>query len=124
MQVPVNWRFRFVLAVVSLLIVAAVYSSVGYLRSRVPVPTAALQPFSGFVQDDQGNPLPGVTITAPSLSIPSQETDLKGGFAFQVDLPVGTNFRVIIQKPGFKTHTADPPAGDKTFNIILEKESP
>ena len=133
MQAPVNWRFRFVLAVVLLLIVAAVFSVVWSLwpwskkwlqqseASAITVQTATPQPFSGFVQDDHGNPLSGVKVTAPSLNIQSQQTDSNGRFAFQVDLPSGTNFRLIAQKPGFETYTTDPPAGDTTFNITLHQ---
>jgi len=134
-QTPVNWRFRSVLAVVLLLIGATLSSSVRYVWSRsekwslnaeppsVTVQTGAPQPFSGFVQDDHGNPLPGVRITAPTLNIRPQETDPNGRFSFQVDLLAGTNFRLIAQKPGFETHTADPPAGDTTFNITLHQVS-
>jgi len=133
-QAHVNWRFRFVLAVGLLLCLAAVLSSGWYFWSwsekrlhsepRLrPSQTSAPQPFSGFVQDDQGDPLPGVTITVPTLNIPPQKTDPNGRFSFQVDLSAGTNFRLIAQKPGFETYTADPPSGDTTFNITLHQVS-
>jgi len=133
-QVQVNWRFRFVLAVGLLLCLAAVVLPGWYYRSwlekqvhsqppLVASQTPAPQPFRGFVQDDNGNPLPGVTITAPTLNIPAQKTDLNGRFSFQVELSAGTNFRLIAQKPGFATYTADPPSSDTTFNITLHQVS-
>jgi hypothetical protein len=136
-QAPPNWRFRFVLAI-GLLCLAAVLSTGWYFRlwrparatqapqiqSQQPAQTSALQPFGGFVQDDHGEPLPGVTITAPTLlGIPSQTTDSNGRFSFQVDLAPGSNFRLIAQKRGFETYTADPPSGDTTFNITLHRVS-
>lgn len=122
-QPPVNWRFRVVLAAVLLLSLAAVLLTGWYFwpSPQTSIHTPALQLFGGFVQDDQGGPLPGVTITAPTLNVPSQKTDPNGRFSFQVDLPVGTNFRLIAQKPGFETCTADPPSGDTTFNITLHR---
>jgi len=131
-QAPVNPRFRSVVAILLLLIAFAALkfwnlgsgSEDRHLVSRTPTKalvTPAPHPFGGFVQDDHGNPLPGVKITAPTLNIQQQETDANGKFSFQADLPAGTNFRLIVQKPGFETHTADPPAGDKTFNITLHK---
>jgi hypothetical protein len=132
-ETPVNWRFRVVLAIALLLCLAALLSAGWYVRSRLQkqtiqvtqVPqypqTSVPQPFSGFVQDDSGAPLPGVTITAPTLNVPPQETDQYGRFSFRIDLPAGTNFRVIFEKPGFETYSADPPAGDTTFNIPLHK---
>jgi hypothetical protein len=65
--------------------------------------------------------LPGVTIIAPTLSIPPQTTDSSGRFSLKVELPAGTNFRLIVQKPGFETYSADPPSGDTTFNITLHR---
>jgi carboxypeptidase family protein len=100
---------------------------VGFLLPRLRNTTAAQpsapQPFRGFVQDDQGGPLPGVTITAPTLNVPPQITDSNGRFSFPVDLPVGTNFRLVAQKSGVETYTADPPSGDTTFNISLHRVS-
>jgi len=113
------------LAAVALIALAVI--GVGVVLPRLRNTTAAQpstpQPFRGFVQDDQGDPLPGVTITAPTLHVPSQTTDSNGRFSFQIDLPVGTNFRLIAQKPGFETYTADPPSGDTTFNISLHRVS-
>ncbi|HXJ38958.1 MAG TPA: TIR domain-containing protein [Bryobacteraceae bacterium] len=135
-QAPVNWRFRFVLAVGLLLCVTALLSTGWYFRSWLqrrhiqvtqspqdlrPAQASAPQSFSGFVQDDSGAPLPGVTVTAPTLNVPPQRTDQYGRFSFRVELPAGTNFRVIFEKPGFETYSADPPAGDTTFNIPLHK---
>jgi pimeloyl-ACP methyl ester carboxylesterase len=120
-QAPVNRRFRFVLTIAVLLFLAAVLSAGWYFLSRTSIQTPALPTFGGFVQDDDGGPLPGVTITAPTLNVSSQKTDTNGRFSFQVDLPAGTNFRIIAQKPGFETRTADPPAGDTTFNITLHQ---
>jgi hypothetical protein len=134
-QAPVNWRFRFILAVGLLLCLTALvlpgryYWLLSFEKRVHPEPnsvtssTSAPQSFSGFVQDDRGDPLPGVTIIAPTLNIPSQTTDLRGRFSFQVDLPAGTNFRLIAQKRGFETYTADPPSGDTTFNITLHQAS-
>ena len=124
-KVRVNWRFRLVLAVLLLLSVIAVSSSIKYFLSwsETTSQTAAPQPFSGFVQDDNGNPLPGVKISAPALNIRPQETDPNGRFSFQVNLSAGMNFRLIAQKSGFETYTADPPSGDTTFNITLHQFS-
>ncbi len=93
------------------------------LRNTTAAQPATPQPFSGFVQDDQGAPLPDVSITVPTLNIPPKTTDPNGRFSFLVDLPAGTNFRLIAQKPGFETYTADPPVGDTTFNISLHRVS-
>ncbi len=134
-QVPVNWRFRLVLTTGLLLFLAALFSTGWHFRSWVrertivltqvpqtpPVQTSVAQLFGGFVQDDSGAPLPGVTITVPTLNVSPQKTDRQGRFSFRVELPAGTNFRVIFEKPGFETHSADPPAGDTTFNIPLHK---
>jgi hypothetical protein len=133
-QGQVNWRFRLVLAVGLLLcLVAAAVPGWHYwssfakrLHTEPPLGTSRIsspQPFSGFVQDDHGNPLSGVKITAPTLRIPPQETDTNGRFSFQVELAAGTNFRIIAQKKGFETYTADPPSGDTTFNITLHQVS-
>jgi hypothetical protein len=84
-------------------------------------PTSETPLFSGFVEDDRGDPLPGVKLTAPALNIPPQTTDPSGWFSFRVNLPAGTNFRLIAQKPGFDTYSADPPSGDTTFNITLHQ---
>ena len=121
-RAPVNWRFRSVLALVVVICVAGALLVTSHVRPK-STQTTESQPFSGFVQNDQGDPLQGVTITAPMLNVPTQETDLNGRFSFQVHLPAGTNFRLIAQKPGFETYTADPPAGDTTFNISLHSAS-
>jgi pimeloyl-ACP methyl ester carboxylesterase len=129
---PPNWRFRSLVAIVLFMCVAAlVLSGWYYWRSsekRVHAEphlgassTSALQVFSGFVQDDHGDPLPGVTIIAPTLNLPPQTTDASGRFSFQVDLATGTHFRLIFQKPGFETYTADPASGDTGFNITLHQ---
>jgi hypothetical protein len=133
-KAPINWRFRFVLAAGLLLCLVAVVLLGWFYRSAlekkahsqprlVDSQTPTLQPFSGFVQDDHGNPLPEVRISAPTLNIPPQITDPNGRFSFQVDLSPGTNFRLVVQKPGFETYTADPPSGDTTFNITLHQVS-
>jgi hypothetical protein len=72
----------------------------------------------GFVFSES-RPLAGVTITAPTPNVPSQRTDSRGRFSFDVKRPAGTNFHLIAQKPGFEIYTADPPSGDTTFNISL-----
>ncbi len=129
----INLRFGFVLAVgllmCSVAAVALGWYSWSWLEERPSSEPRALashiaapQRFSGFVQDDSGNPLPGVTLTAPTLNVPPQTTDSSGRFSFQVELPAGTNFRLIAQKSGFETYTADPPSGDTTFNISLHRE--
>lgn len=122
-QVPANWRFRFVVCIVALLLVGlAAFALERWLVAANQVSPPARQAFSGFVQDDRGDPIPSVTIIAPTLGIPPQTTDASGRFSFQVDLPAGTNFRLIAKKPGFETRSADPPSGDTTFNITLHQD--
>jgi pimeloyl-ACP methyl ester carboxylesterase len=133
-QSHVNWRFRILAPAIGALLLCGLAAalSIGWRHFRrsplnpsaqTSVKASAPQPFSGFVQDDRGAPLPGVTVTAPMINVPPQKTDRNGRFSFQVDLPAGTNFRVIFEKPGFQTKTADPPAGDATFNTALHKVS-
>ena len=81
---------------------------------------AVMQPFGGFVQDQQGLPLEGVTVMAPTQNI-TVVTDRLGHFSFQLQLPANTNFRLVAKKPGYEVLTADPPAGDTTFNFTLRK---
>jgi hypothetical protein len=91
-----------------------------YTKSLLTEQQAATQPFAGFVQDEQGLPLEGVTVTAPNQSI-TVVTGRYGRFSFQVPLPANTNFRLVAKKPGYEVLTADPPAGDTTFNFTLRK---
>lgn len=122
-------RLLYVLAIVSpvfLVIVAATvyrqyiatsstHKSETLIQQELP-----LQPFGGFVQDERGLPLYGVSVTAPSQGI-AVVTDRLGRFSFQVRLPADTTFRLIATKLGYVVLTADPRAGDTTFNFILRK---
>jgi hypothetical protein len=121
-QNSARFKGKYVAIVAGLVLAAAIGVEVFHRPPTPEIPTTP-QPFGGFIQDDQGRPLPGVTITAPTLAVPPQETDPNGRFSFQIGLPAGTNFRLIAQKAGFETYTADPPSGDTTFNITLRQVS-
>ena len=80
------------------------------------------QPFGGWVQDAQGRPLEGVKVTAPNFGI-SAVTDRDGRFSLQLPTPTDTNFRLVAEKPGYVVLTADPQAGDTSFNCVLRKNA-
>jgi hypothetical protein len=105
--------------VAAVVILAIAIATVVYRRSAQE---PAMQPFAGFVQDEQGLPLDGVTVIAPSQNI-TVPTDPLGRFSFQVHLAASTNFHLIIKKPGYDILTADPPAGDTNFNCTLRKSA-
>jgi len=115
----------YIVAVVIILIGMIVIAAVIYRQYTASPSTeqqAVMQPFGGFVQDEQGLPLEGVTLMAPTQNI-TVVTDRIGHFSFQVRLPANTNFRLVASKPGYEVRTADPPAGDTTFNCTLIKSA-
>jgi len=91
-------------------------SALGNVASQKP------QPFGGFVQDEQGHPLEGVKVTAPNLGV-TAVTDQDGRFSLLLPIAVDTNFRLVAEKPDYVTLTADPPAGDTSFNCVLRKNT-
>ena len=80
------------------------------------------QPFGGFVQDEQGRPLEGVKLTAPNFGI-TAVTDRDGRFSLQLPIAADTNFRLVVEKLGYRVLTADPQAGDTSFNCVLRKKA-
>ena len=80
------------------------------------------QPFGGFVQDERGRPLEGVKVTAPNFGI-GAETDRDGRFSLQLPIAADANFRLVAEKSGYGVLTADPQAGDTTFNCVLRKNA-
>jgi len=113
----------YIVAVVMLAIViaaAVIYRQ--YTASSSTEQEAVMQPFGGYVQDEHGLPLEGVTVMAPTQNI-TAVTDRLGRFSFQVRLPTNTNFRLVASKPGYEVRTADPRAGDTTFNCTLIKSA-
>jgi len=80
------------------------------------------QPFGGFVQDEQGRPLEGVKVTAPNFGIVAV-TDRDGRFSLKLPIAGDSNFRLVAEKPGYGVLTADPQAGDTSFNCVLRKKA-
>jgi hypothetical protein len=80
------------------------------------------QPFGGWVQDEQGRPLEGVKVTAPRFGV-SAVTDRDGRFSLPLPMAADTNFRLVLEKLGYEVRTADPPAGDTSFNCVLRKNA-
>jgi hypothetical protein len=80
------------------------------------------QPFRGWVQDEQGRPLEGVKVTAPNFGVKAV-TDGDGRFLLQLPIAADTNFRLVAEKPGYVVLTADPQAGDNSFNYVLRKKA-
>lgn len=81
------------------------------------------QPFRGWVQDEQGRPLEGVKVTAPKFGL-TAVTGGDGRFSLQLPITVDANFRLVFEKSGYATWTADPQAGDDSFNCALPKSKP
>jgi hypothetical protein len=75
---------------------------------------------AGFIQDDQGDPLPNVRVVLPELNLETA-TDSRGRFVFtQVSNRTGAT-RLIARKPCFQTWTADAPIGDSGFSFVLRR---
>jgi hypothetical protein len=118
-----SWKSLYIPAVV--VILAIVIGTLVYRPHTVSSSTereAVMQPFGGFVQDEQGLPLEGVTVMAPTQNV-TVVTDRLGHFSFQVRLPANTNFRLVARKPGYEVRTSDPFGGDTTFNFTLRKSA-
>ena len=62
----------------------------------------------GVVQDADGGPLPGVTVTLTGSKIVDMNTitSEKGNFRF-LKLPVGSDYLLRFELPGFKTHVQE-----------------
>jgi len=93
------------------------------VSERAPANVATDQkqrPFGGFVQDERGRPLEGVKVTAPNFGV-SAVTDRDGRFSLQLPIAADTNFRLVAEKAGYGVLTADPQAGDTSFNCVLRK---
>ncbi len=60
----------------------------------------------GKVTDQEGNGLPGVTVTLTGVQIAPQSavTSAEGNFRF-LNLPNGTDYNIKLELQGFKTHT-------------------
>ena len=78
------------------------------------------QLFSGLIQDEQGRALKDVKIIAPKFGILIY-TDSFGRFSFKLPVAPGTSFRLIVEKEGYEVRTADPMAGNTSFNCSLRR---
>lgn len=77
--------------------------------------------FSGIIWDEQNEPLNGVIVSLPELSI-YDTTDKLGKFSFII---TDTNFvtvSLVAQKEGYKTYEAEGSIGNPNYNFNMIKK--
>jgi hypothetical protein len=95
-----SWKRR--LRVLFALVAVAVIVAIVY---KVYSPSPPIT-FHGFVQDEQGNPLPGVQVTSPDCN-KQAETNDKGTFAFQISAAPETHCHLVFGKNGYAPYNTD-----------------
>jgi hypothetical protein len=83
--------------------------------------SSTTQVLAGEIVDDNGNPLPGVTVELPEYGV-QDETDEHGKFRFMVNAPKQARVSFRARKQGFKTINLDPYLGDDFLNFKMSKK--
>ena len=77
--------------------------------------------FNGIIWDEQNEPLNGVVVFLPELSI-YDTTDKLGKFSFIISDTTLITVSLVAQKEGFKTYEAEGSIGNPNYNFIMIKK--
>ena len=98
-----------------------------------PSETATLEPspqeqlvaqvLSGSIQDHDGEPLPGVTVSLPGFQGAATVTNELGRFELQVTAHQEQEVTLIAQKTGYRTEKRYPTLGNTGLNFIMRRKS-
>ncbi|MFH2043767.1 MAG: carboxypeptidase-like regulatory domain-containing protein [Pseudomonadota bacterium] len=92
------------------------------LVSDKPLPPEIIkQPLMGFILDQEGEPLPGVSVTVLEHSV-NDATDGNGKFSFEIKAEKNSSVRLMAQKQGFKTHRQDVTLGNTNLSFKMDKK--
>ena len=79
-----------------------------------------IQPLSGVVKDEDGNPLPGVVVILPEYNL-TDTTNWFGKFEFQLKAPKQVAVSLIAQIEDYMSYSADPTLGNTSYNFVMRK---
>lgn len=83
-------------------------------------PPVEKQSLSGIILDQNGEPIPGVTITIPEFGL-KDITNNQGAFFFEVKAEKNGTVRLMAQKEGFATLRKDSVLGTKGHTFKMER---
>ena len=81
------------------------------------------QVLSGSIQDHDGEPLPGVTVSLPDFQGAATVTNELGRFELQVTAHQEQEVTLIAQKMGYRTEKRYPTLGNTGLNFIMRRKS-
>jgi hypothetical protein len=87
---------------------------------EVPLERVRPQPvsFHGFVQDEQGNPIPGVKVMSPDCSKQAVTGD-DGTFAFQIQAARASRCHLVFSEDGYQPYNTDVTIDEASSNRFL-----
>jgi hypothetical protein len=76
--------------------------------------------FQGFIEDENGNPLPGVDVMSPDCD-QAGKTNERGVFVFRISPGDKAHCRFVMRKVGFETYSTDLSLDRTDHNFVLQK---
>jgi len=83
--------------------------------------TPVIQPLSGTILDQNGEPIPGVTVTIPEFN-KAVTTDPHGRFSFEVKAPKQYSVQIMAIKQGYETWRQYATLGNRSLTFKMTRK--